>query len=271
MPSPFPGMDPYVERGDLWLELHNRLMVYACDALQPALPKGYVARLELRVYFERHDEEPAPAPVRVPDLEVVRTGAAASREQTGEPAPPFQGYWVEAAPVEHRELYITLRTMPGGELVTAVELLSPTNKRPGEGRAQYLQKQREFRAAGVNLVEVDLLRGGLHTVAVEEHRLSFYRPYEYLYCVYRASRPMGYEVLPWRLRAPLPRLPIPLGRRVPEVAIDLQELFQRAYDNAAMAELVDYRRDTDPPLGGTDAAWADELLRRAGSRGGNGA
>jgi hypothetical protein len=123
-------MDPYIERGDLWPELHDRLMVYACDALQPLLPRNYVAHLELRIPTEY---EPV-SPSRVPDLELVRTGAGpgAAREERLEV--PERGYWIEGELRELRETWISIRSLPEQELVTSVELLSPSNKR-GEPRA----------------------------------------------------------------------------------------------------------------------------------------
>lgn len=268
MPSPFPGMDPYVERGDVWPEFHNPLMIYARDTLRPCLPRGYIARLELRIFTDR-DPGPGLSPPRVPDLELIRTGTT-SRVTASEHEEGFEtelgGYWVSSRLVERREVSIAVRRVSDGELVTAVELLSPSNKHAGEGRDKYLQKQSELLQAGRNLVEIDLLRGGLHTVAVDRASMAIYRPYDYLLCIHRSAQPSGFRVHPWTLRQSLPVCPIPLAPGDPELRLDLQSLFERAYDNASGPMLVDYSLEPVPRLGREDAVWADDLLRRAGLR-----
>ena len=50
MPSPFPGMDPYLEAH--WRDVHARLIIYACDALQGVLPTPLRARVEESVLLE---------------------------------------------------------------------------------------------------------------------------------------------------------------------------------------------------------------------------
>jgi hypothetical protein len=42
MPSPFPGMDPYLE-GYLWSDVHHRLATQISDQLMPLLRPQYVA------------------------------------------------------------------------------------------------------------------------------------------------------------------------------------------------------------------------------------
>jgi hypothetical protein len=271
MRSPFPGVDPYVEAGSVWVELHNPLMMYARDALQPILPPDYVARLELRIYIQSDSTTRPPGP-RIPDLEIVRSpreprpfrggGGAAVLERPA--AAESGGYWVAAPPVQQREAYVAIRLASSGELVTCVELLSPSNKQPGVGRREYLDKQRELILARINLVEVDLLRAGQHAVAVPEPEMA---PADYKASIFRSAMPTGYWVLPWAVRDPIPPIPIPLAPDDDELTLDLQALFARAYENAACWKLVDYRRDAEPPLRPDDAAWADALLRAAGLRG----
>jgi hypothetical protein len=43
MPSPFPGMDPYLERPSLWSDFHATLLVAIRAALNTALPPRYAA------------------------------------------------------------------------------------------------------------------------------------------------------------------------------------------------------------------------------------
>jgi hypothetical protein len=261
-------MDPYLEGSPYWQGFHNRLMTYACDDLQPSLPENYVATLEVRIFVER--EPPGERIVeRIPDVELVRTAprrATVANAEPGDAAPPLmRGYWVEDPLVERREAYVNIRMLPGQELVTSIELLSPTNKRPGEGRSAYQAKQAEVIAAGAHLVEIDLLRGGTHSLAVNATSLSALRPYDYLACIYRSHRPGGYQVIPWTLRDPLPAVPVPLAVEDRELEIDLQALFTQTYNNGAFQRLLEYVRASDPPLSVENAAWAAELLRRTGS------
>jgi Protein of unknown function (DUF4058) len=66
MPSPFPGMDPYLETPDLWPDVHHELMSQIRAALNPRIKPHYVARVELRVYIS--DEDDPGRKALVPDL-----------------------------------------------------------------------------------------------------------------------------------------------------------------------------------------------------------
>ena len=151
-------------------------------------------------------------------------------------------------------------------MVTSIEVLSPTNKLPGDGRRQYLLKQRQCADAGTSLVEVDLVRQGQWSVAVPRARLSPDWGHDQVTCVYRAWRPLRYEVYPMPLRQRLPAVRVPLRPADPDVVLDLQALVDRAYRAGAYGWTLDYRAEPVPPLGPDDAAWADDLLRAAGKR-----
>jgi hypothetical protein len=51
MPSPFPGMDSYLETPELWPDVHHAVIGHIQKALNPGLRPRYVARVELRVYI----------------------------------------------------------------------------------------------------------------------------------------------------------------------------------------------------------------------------
>jgi hypothetical protein len=273
MPSPFPGMDPYLERSDLWPELHGSLMWYLRDTLQPLLPENYFARVDMRIYTQRDTDSSAPQP-RKPDLELVLSG---TRQSSGAPAfsqedgAAREGFWIEPAGVERREPYLVIRTVPDGELVTAVEMLSPTNKGNREGREAYARKQREFLEARVNLVEIDWLRAGRHMLAVPEADCAHLPSHHYRYCVFRSVRPWGFWLDVWTVHQPIPILPIPLLPEDGDIRVEIQSLYDRAYDYGAFRKQVDYSAEPVPPLSGDDAAWAGTLLREAGLRNGESA
>jgi hypothetical protein len=155
-------------------------------------------------------------------------------------------------------------TGSGNRIVTALEVLSPTNKSDARGRAAYEQKQRELLNAKVNLVEIDLLRAGPYVLAAPAHvvPLPYLTPYRI--CVFRASRPLQAEVYQVPLGQRLPAIRIPLREADADARLDLQELIDKAYENGGYGPDIDYRVDPFPPLQGDDAAWADALLRNKG-------
>jgi hypothetical protein len=262
MGSPFPGVDPYLENSDFWEGFHNGFLHYVQEDLQPRLPDTYVATLEMRIYFQPEGE---PRAQRVPDLEVVRTGPTRASLAPGSAA-QTRGTLLELDPIERREAYISLREVPSGRLVTSIEMLSPANKSPGAGRTTYLAKQWQLYGQGVNLVELDFLRGGTPTLLVSGARLARLEPYHYLAGIFRAFDPLRYEALTWTLRDPIPLVPVPLDEGVGEVELDLGRTFERTFVTGAFRRLLRYAEEPDSPLPLEDAAWADDLLRAAGCR-----
>lgn len=248
MPSPFPGMDPYLEDRGLWRGVHHRLIAALAAALNAALPRDFVARIDVRLYV--------PEPER---WEVVKVEASADVDAH---------VLLRGFPEEVREAFIEIIAVnEPGRVVTAIELLSPANKAPGLGREEYRRKQRDVLASETHLLEIDLLRGGEHTVAVPEQALrALHGPWDYLICLHRAGHKGQYEVWPRPLRQRLPRVLVPLTEGHAGVALDLQAALDRVYDGGAFDRSVDYRSDPDPPLSADDAASADALLRGKGLR-----
>jgi hypothetical protein len=170
-----------------------------------------------------------------------------------------------------RERFIEVRTVGGDtadeRVVTILEVLSPANKAPGrEGREPYLRKQEQVLGSDTHLLEIDLLRQGAHTVAAPEDAVRELGPWDYLICLHRGGREAEYEVWPRSVRDRLPRVRIPLTNGLPDLILDLQAAFDRAWDAGPYRRRVDYRAEPDPPLAGDDAAWADVLLREKGVR-----
>jgi hypothetical protein len=153
----------------------------------------------------------------------------------------------------------------GNRLVTAIEFLSPTNKKTKAGRTAYRKKQRELTGAAVNLVEIDLLREGQYVLVAPQASvpLKYQRPYRV--CVFRASRPDQAEVYSVSLRKPLPSIRIPLRETDADVSLDLQKLVDQSYQDGGYED-IDYKSDPVPPLSAADEKWADALLRKTGLR-----
>ena len=167
MPSPFPGMDPYLEDREIWSGVHARLIADIQEVLNRSLRPKYVVRVEERVYVS--DEEDPGRVLFVPDAQVLlgrkRLKEAPATIATPAPASvitaPRPVEVAELLDEEVRERYLTVARVEGRRVVTIIELLSPTNKVPGSrGRRSYLRKRRKTLRSGPQLVELDLLRQG---------------------------------------------------------------------------------------------------------------
>ncbi|MFQ5615869.1 MAG: DUF4058 family protein [Anaerolineales bacterium] len=265
MPSPFPGMDPYLEKRALWPDLHQRLITYISEQLQLQIRPKYNARIEERIHLIQppHDY--------YPDVSIIR-----------HPHPPWysrpvpepsavlvadEPSLVKMLESEYREPYIQIVHLPTGDVVTTIEVLSPINK-TGEGRQRYVQKQQLLLNTTASLVEIDLLRAGKHTVAVPEERVKDAQGWHYVVNVRRAGQYGEFEVYLVPLDSRLPRCRIPLRAPDADAVLDLSAVFARTYDVSGYEDFIDYREPPPPPsLNDEEMAWLDTLLQREGLRG----
>ncbi len=262
-PSPFPGMDPYLEAS--WEDVHGNLITYLRDAILPLLPPGLFARREQRVYVDAGGQE---ARVRNPDVRVVELSGRPG------PAPPVGGGARVAArpvPLEFAtepvvEGYVQIMDAKGGRIVTAVEIVSPADKVQGAGRRAYLRKREEFVRSETNLVEIDLVRAGDWVTLLDEYLVPEPFHTTYRVSVRRPTPDSKGELYPVGLGERLPVIPIPLRPGEPDALVDLQPLLDRVYLNGGYGDEIDYARPCDPPLDGREADRADALLRAAGRR-----
>jgi hypothetical protein len=264
MASPFPGMDPYLEAH--WRDVHARLIVYACDALQGVLPSALRARVEESVLLETPQglgDHPLYPDVRV--VEYTSERGLETRAEAG--AVVAEPLLVQAEPDPAIETFLEIIDRESGNrIVTVIEFLSPSNKSPGPNREQYLRKQREVCSSDANLVEIDLNRFGKHTLAFAlDHVKPQYRT-GYMGCVRRAARPGMAEVYPMPLWERLPILKVPLRPNDTDVPLDLQALVDQCYRNGAYEGTLNYAIDPDPPLSGADKDWASAWLSEKGMR-----
>jgi hypothetical protein len=154
----------------------------------------------------------------------------------------------------------------GNRVVTIIEVLSSSNKMPGDGMQEYQRQQREIVQSATNLVEINLLRAGRHVLAFPLENLftAYHTPY--MVCVRRATVRSKAEIYPIPLSQKLPTVKIPLRPADADVPLDLQALIEQCYRKGRYEVDLDYRRDPDPPLTGADASWTVELLRSKGLR-----
>lgn len=263
MPSPFPGMDPYLEKH--WGDVHSRLVLYASDMLRPGLPGDLYARVEERVFIESPTVEYTTA---VPGVRVMEHPSR-MRDTAEEPGgvAVVEPIIVRFPDEEVHETFVEIRDAKSGHrVVTVIEVLSPSNKRSGDGRDQDLEKQDTLRDAGVSLVEIDLLRTGQPTFPIAGDVLPESHRTDYRVCVRRGWKRRDIEVYAAPLRQRLPVVPVPLRNAEESVSLDLQSLVDLAYENGDYAMTMDYTLDSEPPLKPDDAKWAHELLRQKGLR-----
>jgi hypothetical protein len=264
MDSPFPGMNPYLEQ--YWGDIHQRLIIYSSDALQKQLPGDLRARVNERVYVEPEDGKPRDI---VPDVRVVERGRRdepSLRPSNGiAVAEPLIIHLDQSEPV--RQGFIEIIDIKSGRrVVTVIEVLSPSNKVPGPGRDLYLKQQEELREGGVSLVEIDLLRAGRRVLAAPFELIPEGHRTPYAACVRRGWKPLDIEYYRLPLRERLPAIAVPLRQTDRDVALDLQALIDRCYEEARYDDDIDYREEPDPPLDSDHAGWADALLREHGHR-----
>jgi hypothetical protein len=263
MPSPFPGMDPYLEQ--FWGDVHARLIIYASDQLQGLLPRNLRARVEERVFVDSPQEGERDV---YPDIRVVERG----RGPMAAPAPPSgvtaaQPLILQLADEPVTETFLEIIDIGSGRrVVTVIEVLSPANKRSGAGQDLYRKKQRELIAGKVSLVEIDLLRAGQSVLSVAPRRIPHSHRTPYRVVVRRGWTPLQAEVYAVPLRERLPAIRVPLRPTDADVPLDLQLLLERCYDNGGYRDDLDSEAEPDPPLPPDDEAWTDVLIREKGSR-----
>jgi len=275
MPSPFPGMDPYLEAPDIWPDFHDRMADQMSGDLNRTLPRLYYARLVMRPEIGIVGEEIQGR--IVPDVAVVRSslpeaapraGGLAVADQPRTDLSPSVRMRVFHEPLRHH--FVEIRDASRGHaLVTLIEIVSPSNKRPGPDRRTYETKQQEILQSDTSLVELDLLRAGEPLVGgplvVESAGRLEPRP-DYLVGVSRAwerGPKLDYQLFPVRLEEPLPCIPVPLREGEPEVPLDLQYVFNQAYDGGPYARgAVDYGVPPDPPVRPEQADWLAGCLDR---------
>jgi hypothetical protein len=155
---------------------------------------------------------------------------------------------------------IEIRDTANRQLVTAIEVLSPTNKR-GDGRQEYLAKRRRILLSTAHLLEIDLLRQG--------QRVPMQKPLPaapYFIFLSRAEKRPLTEIWPISLKEPLPVVPIPLLPADADVVLDMQQVFTMTYELLGYDLALDYTKPPDIPLPKAEVAWAETLLRTAGLR-----
>jgi hypothetical protein len=259
--NPFPGMNPFMERR--WRDVHLKLIAFISNELGVEMPESYSALAEEQVHVFGDDagvyypdisivDEPwkrGLPPVWTPEHESGVDRVVAEPEIVNVETPPER--WIE---VRHDD----------GTLVTVIEVISPTNRE--SGRLAFLTKRRDYIAAGVNVVEIDLLRQGRRLIDLDarDYQRRFPNAGEhYTVCAIRAGMPDRREIYICTLRQRLPVIRVPLRAPDPDVPLDLQKMLDRVYESGRYWKL-NYQEPLDPALPEAEQSWVAEQLRKSG-------
>jgi hypothetical protein len=223
MPSPFPGMDPFLESDRLWPLFQHQLVTCLYQILLPGLVDRYKARIGQRHYSTE------------------------------------QALFTSVIKEEHHEEFIEVRHRNETRLVTLIEVVSPVNKTTDTGRQAYLNKRREGKGNGANLVEIDLALQGAPMLDYSRDGLP---DWDFAVTVTRAAQPDRYEIYTATMQKRLPRFRLPLASDDRDTVVDLQVAFTRAYDQGNFNAQVDYAKDPSVPLSDDDRKWLQDLLKQ---------
>lgn len=254
MPSPFPGMNPFLEQESVWHDFHERFCPMVAEVLTAQVRPHYIVKIDEHVYIH---ELPAESRQFVGRADVVVTrspapgGARPSAEVLEAPA------LVRLPPVDVERLsFVEIRDRESWQLVTIIELLSFSNKYAGPDREQYLAKRGQLLASAVHFLEIDLLRGGPRMPLEDLPACDYYA------LVSRIEERLRAGLWPAGLRERLPVIPVPLRHPHGDARLDLQEVLHRIYDAAGYEDYI-YLGQPHPRLLADDAAWAQQFVPHA--------
>ena len=262
--SPFPGMDPYIDAMGRWAGFHMDFLVRCSEQLNERLPGQYAATLNERIELIDEQATRLRRQALGPDVTVVHEpGAAAayrsehrSSVATLEPHTlPQDIQWLDLP----KQLYVEITHLPDENVVTDIELLSPSNKRGGsKDRLAYLTKRKNLMMHRINLVECDLLLAGDRMPT-----LLPLPPGDYYGFITYGGSWHECDVYEWSLHDPLPTLPVPLRTEDGEVALDLAAAFAQTYEHGRYGRLLKYKDELLETLREADRAWAKELIHKS--------
>lgn len=244
----FPGMNPYLENPDLWTEVHFGLISVLARSLNTVITPKYRAAVEKRVYSDS-------LLVGIPDVSVAQRGwepiqTRVSTETLSQPV-------LVTVPLteEVQERYLEVQEVGTGLVVTVLEVLSPKNKRVGEGKTKYDAKRQAILNSTANLVEIDLLRTG------EPKPVSGGIASDYRILVSRSAQRPAAELYPFNLRDEIPRFLLPLEQKTEEPIVDLKQMLNQVYEEAALDLAIDYTRQPIPPVSEADFTWIQARIQ----------
>lgn len=252
--NPFPGMNPYLEQPRFWPEVHSELIALLWSSMAAQMPLGYRLAIEERLEVWDTSFGDDRSRYIVPDLSVTERGKARAEVALKERTIPEGGIEV-MIPAPTRVTFLEVQAA-SGQVVTVVEVLSPSNKTLGRGRMDYLSKRADILESEINLVEIDLLRAGepmpLATTVPDCH-------YRILVSRER-QRPRAY-LLPFMIQDFIPKFLLPLRLGDDELTVDLGDLMSQMHRMSRYNSFLDYDNPPPgPPLAPEWRQWIAERL-----------
>jgi hypothetical protein len=223
MPSPFPGLDPYLEDDKHWPDFNHQLIACLYQILLPGLVDRYKARMDHRRYVTEH------------------------------------ALFISVVREQHAEDFIEIRHRTENRLVTVVEMATPANKTTPEGRKSLLDKRAQSKAVGANFVEIDLVLQGQPLLAFTR---AGHVDWDYAVTVTRATHPERFEVYSGNLQKPLPRFKLPMAGDDRDTLVDLQTAFTRCFDQCGFPAKINYQRNPPATLRDDYRQWVHDLLKQ---------
>ncbi|NES83466.1 MAG: DUF4058 family protein [Moorea sp. SIO2B7] len=287
MPSPFPGMNPYLEKPEYWSQVHKWLIVLIAQSLNPQLRPKYRVAIEERVYNATGDDSMLGRVGILParkDHVVVQS----SQSNHQDPSPLVTVAATSVKPMKIalpmtemvkercsavlgvppmsdciKKWYLEVRKLETGKVITVIEILSPKNKRSkavghatrSEGRSNYETKRQKILDSLTHLVEIDLLRQGKPMAMNNQAFQSHYR-----IVISRSQERPQADLYAFNLPQAIPSFPLPLQPEDTEPTVNLQQLLHQLYDQGSYDLAIDYSQDPPPPLSTADASWVKQVL-----------
>jgi hypothetical protein len=259
MPSPFPGMDPYLEHPRTWTNLHHRLITAIAIAIAPQVRPKYRVVVEESMYQTNGQDSVL---IGMPDVAVVNRQSTRSTGTAVALQLPTQPLSVTLPIVQTiRQGYLEIREIATDAVVTVLEVLSPVNKRSGRGRTDYLAKRELVLGSETHWVEIDLLRQWEPMPIEGQAVVSNYR----ILVSESSDRPRA-DLYAFNVMDQIPVFGLPLGVGDGSVAVDLRALLDGIYEQSGYDLVIDYGEPPVPPLSAGEMDWAEGWLRSLGLR-----
>lgn len=268
MPSPFPGMDPFLEHPYHWSEFHDRLIVVISEQLVPQIRPKYRVKIDQRIYQVPNSNNNGNSSllIGIPDV-TIKTNAKQepktnqsniSNVAVLEPKTKTKPLTVTLPFLEEiKQNYLEIIDLQKGNVVTAIEILSPVNKRQGEGRTKYLKKRETILNSSTHFVEIDLLRS-YEKMPIENLEVEF----DYQILVSKFDKRPQADLYGINLPDILPIIPIPLYKEDGEAILNLQEIFNLIYERAGYDYSINYQEEIVPNLPEKYLSWGEEILAK---------
>lgn len=256
MPSPFPGMNPYLESPGIWAEFHSRLIVAISIALASSLHSKYYAAIEQRTYLDTPEDSIL---IGIPDVSITIERNPASRSTNKQSVATVSQPEIVTLPLpeEVTERYLEIRNTKTNSVITAIEILSPKNKRKGEGKAAYLKKRQHVLTTQTHFIEIDLLRGQLSMPIVSKSHT------DYRILVSRSNTRPKAELYGFNLSEPIPTFTVPVQPGDTEPPLNLKTLLDDVYDQSRYGSRLDYQSPLKPALTTEKKQWVENILASA--------